>query len=166
MRMRILAGLSALGLIAGLAGCATMGVSVAQTGQIPAPPLEAPVAAADAQGLLAALNAARAGQGLSPLGSSTQADAAARLHARDMAVRGVLTHDGSAGSSVGDRMRAAGVNWCYVAENIAKGQPDVQRVVADWMASPGHRRNILSEATIAGTAVSDGYWVTTFARPC
>lgn len=142
------------------------GVTVTQTGDIPAPPLEPAAAPASAQGLLSALNTARAGQGLPPLAASAAADRAALAHATDLAATGRFAHEGSDGSSVGDRMRAAGIDWCHVAENIARGQTSPGTVVADWMDSPGHRRNILSEATLAGTAIAGGIWVATFARPC
>ena len=40
-------------------------------------------------------------------------------------------------------MRAYGYKYRFAAENIAAGQPTVQRAVQAWMGSPGHRRNIL-----------------------
>ena len=41
------------------------------------------------------------------------------------------------------RIKAAGYKACRASENIAKGQPSVGRVIAAWMDSRGHRRNIL-----------------------
>ena len=40
-------------------------------------------------------------------------------------------------------LRAAGYPYRKVAENIAAGQRTAAEVVAGWMDSPGHRRNIL-----------------------
>ena len=54
-----------------------------------------------------------------------------------------------------------------VGENIAAGQIDAEEVVADWMDSPGHRNNILSESFRSvgmGMFESGGvaYWVQLF----
>lgn len=43
-----------------------------------------------------------------------------------------------------DRMTAAGYNWNSAAENISAGYSTPSAAVAGWMASAGHRANILS----------------------
>lgn len=53
--------------------------------------------------------------------------------AEHMARRNTLRHDRLDHSSFG-----------YLAENIAKGQRTVEKVMDAWMNSRGHRRNILS----------------------
>ncbi|MEP3347924.1 MAG: CAP domain-containing protein [Litoreibacter sp.] len=112
------------------------------------------------------LNAARADNGLSPLRANPQLAAAARAHAQDMALVGFFSHGGSNGSSVSDRVRAQGYNFCFVAENIAQGQQTAEQVMQGWMNSPGHRRNNLStNAAEYGAARADGdYWVLVFGR--
>lgn len=92
---------------------------------------------------LAAVNALRAEAGRASLSYSPALEAIAAGHARDMAARGFFSHTGSDGSSLADRARQGGYGFCFVAENIAKGQPDLPGVMAAWAASAGHRRNML-----------------------
>ena len=70
-----------------------------------------------------------------------------------MADTGVLSHIGRGGSTFVARARAAG----YAApagENIAWGFRTADEVMAAWMASPPHRRNILNcDARSIGTGV-------------
>lgn len=113
------------------------------------------------------LNAIRAANGLPALAQSAQLTAAARLHANDMATNGFFGHTGSDNSSLGQRVRAQGFGYCYVAENIAQGQPSVSAVMTSWMNSAGHRANNLSpKPTQYGAARASGdYWVLVFGRP-
>jgi uncharacterized protein YkwD len=64
----------------------------------------------------------------------------------------------------------SGCNAARVAENIARGNVSADRMVAAWMASPGHRANILDgRLTRVGTGAvySSGQWSVTmnFSRP-
>lgn len=114
-----------------------------------------------------AVNEIRQSQGLQTLRSVALLDAAARAHASDMRARGYFDHIAPDGSDPGDRISAQGYEWCRFGENIAQGQPDAAEALADWMASPGHRRNILSPRfTEFGFARSGDYWVQVFAAPC
>lgn len=110
------------------------------------------------------LNARRAEVVLSPLSLSAQLKAAAQAHAKDMARNGSFSHTGSDGSSVGDRVRAQGYGFCFVAENIAQGQPTASAAMESWMNSTGHRRNNLSaQAREYGSARAAGnIWVLVF----
>jgi uncharacterized protein YkwD len=63
---------------------------------------------------------------------------AALRHARDMAARGVMGHEGSDGSNSADRIKLAGYAWLASGENVAAGLPDADAVVAAWLDSPGH----------------------------
>ena len=92
---------------------------------------------------IASLNALRAQEGRAPLIYSERLEEAARLHARDMAEADYFSHIGSDGSNVGQRVTATGYNWCMVAENIAKGQGDLDEVMKAWASSPSHRENML-----------------------
>lgn len=85
----------------------------------------------------------RAEQGLGPVKANPKLELAAERHAQDMARRGFFSHTGSNGSSVGKRARRAGYRFCVIAENIAKGQRSAAEAMRSWMASPGHRRNML-----------------------
>jgi uncharacterized protein YkwD len=62
-----------------------------------------------------------------------------------------------------ERISRFDANGC--GENIAQGQSSPQEVVADWMSSPGHRRNILEKsAKRLGVGYVSGYWVQVFGR--
>ena len=128
--------------------------------------LSATLAAADAQ-KTKALNSVRASAGLSALRYSSTLEAAAVRHANDMLRARFFSHTGSDGSSVAQRVARAGYSWCFVAENIAQGQPSLSQVMKAWAASPAHRANMLSrEVTEFALVQGDGYiWVMVLARP-
>ncbi|MFY0690820.1 MAG: CAP domain-containing protein [Paracoccaceae bacterium] len=106
------------------------------------------------------LNEIRGDRALAPLTRSSQLEAAAARHAQDLARTRRLSHRGSDGSSMIDRAGWADYAYCFVAENIARGQPDTEWVMRDWMDSPGHRANILSpRAKEYGLAKADDTWV-------
>ncbi|GAA3968405.1 CAP domain-containing protein [Allohahella marinimesophila] len=106
---------------------------------------------------------------------SCQLDSAATRHARDMVNNNIFSHTGSDGSSMSERITAAGYSWSAAAENIAAGQSSVGTAMNGWLASEGHCRNIMSSgvtqlgAALAtaepGTAAYSRYWVQNFARP-
>jgi uncharacterized protein YkwD len=104
---------------------------------------------------------------------STTLTAAASLHSLDMAERGRLGHDGSDGSSSGERITRAGYAWQASGENVAAGQPDAQTVVAGWLDSPGHCATLMNSAfteTGIAFALAPGknpavYWTQVFAAP-
>lgn len=81
-----------------------------------------------------------------PLQPNTRLQAAAALHAGDMARLDFFAHEGRDGKTVADRARRAGYGWRVVAENIAAGQQDVATAVAGWIESPGHCANLMSRA--------------------
>jgi hypothetical protein len=104
--------------------------------------------------MLCLVNQQRASNGLNPLGLSQQLENAAQQHSDDQARMRSMTHDGSDGSSPGDRVERAGYNWRSVAENVAYGYGDEEECMKEWMNSPGHRENILGrDYTHFGSAV-------------
>ncbi|MCV3272987.1 CAP domain-containing protein [Roseobacter sinensis] len=114
-----------------------------------------------------ALNEYRAREGRAPLAYSAALEAAARVHADDMAARGFFDHRGSDGSTVGARVTGQGYGWCFVAENIAQGQRTLGEVMRSWAGSRGHRRNMLARearefALVEGTG---RIWVMVLAAP-
>ena len=123
--------------------------------------LSIPVYAADIGSLL---NAERQSVGLHTLMHSPALERAAEAHALDMARNRFFSHNGSDGSHVWDRVGAAGYRYCYVAENIAKGQQTAEDTMRSWMQSKGHRLNNLSkDAAHYGAARATGdYWVLVF----
>ncbi|MDG1450391.1 MAG: CAP domain-containing protein [Ascidiaceihabitans sp.] len=99
---------------------------------------------------------------------SPQLEAVAAAHANDMASQGYFSHTGANGSSIGDRTTAQGYKWCFVAENIARGQQSLVEVMAGWKASKGHYKNMThKKAGEFGLARGpDNYWVMVLAAPC
>ncbi len=131
---------------------------------------------------LAAINAARAQARQCGATSFSAAPAvawsgalatAASRHSSDMATRNFFSHTGSDGSSVGQRVSAAGYGWSGVGENIAAGPSSVSSVMAGWLASAGHCANIMQAAyqNVAVACVSQPgstytrYWTMVLARP-
>ena len=67
----------------------------------------------------------------------------ARAHSQDMAENNYFAHNSQDGTSPFTRMSRAGYKYTIAAENIAGGQQTPAAVMAAWMASQGHRENIL-----------------------
>lgn len=122
--------------------------------------------AAEAQQARQVLNGVRAEQGLGPVSPSPKLEDAAMAHALDMVNGGFFDHAGSDGSDVMSRARKAGYRPCVIAENIAQGQGSLTEVMGDWVASPGHRRNILIEGLTEYGLVRAGadIWVMVLGR--
>lgn len=116
----------------------------------------------------AALNALRSAKGQAPLAYSIKLEAAARLHAQDMAQHRYIAHDSRKGAGVGDRVRAQNYTWCFVAENLAKGPRDVQQVLQGWANSPPHFQNLISRQVQEFGLFQgpDRIWVMVLAAAC
>jgi uncharacterized protein YkwD len=85
-----------------------------------------------------------------PLRLSRRLALAAQRHSESMAFDGYFAHTGPRGETPLSRIRATGYLASHgsyaIGENIAWGTLDLatpRAVVAEWMASPGHRANIL-----------------------
>lgn len=121
-------------------------------------------------------NAERARVGCGALTANDKLVAAARSHSQDMADNDFFDHEGSDGSSPGERLDALGYNWRTYGENIAAGYPNAASVVEDWMNSSGHRANILNcdfaeigvgyvfHTNDSGTTNYIHYWTQLFGR--
>jgi uncharacterized protein YkwD len=122
----------------------------------------------DAAEVLRLVNHERAQGGLRTLTLDAKLTDAARAHALDLVKRGVLTHRGADGSSVGDRATRAGYAWSRIAENVAGGTIDMppQAAVEGWMNSPGHRANLLHPDMVhLGAARVGNTWVLVLGAP-
>lgn len=133
----------------------------------PPPPPPPPPSANWAVELLALVNTARAENGAGPLVFCGSLNRAAQNYSAVLADWGQISHTGPDGSSVVDRVQAAGyLGWTAVGENLASGQQDVNEVMRDWMNSPGHRANILNPVyTHIGLGRTDrdyGSWIAPF----
>jgi uncharacterized protein YkwD len=123
------------------------------------------------EGLLRCANNARAERGIPRLKPSKRLDRAAEKHADAMRDRNFFSHhDPDTGSDPWDRARDEGWKSRYVGENISAGQRSGVEACHDLLASPGHRRNILTARfTHVGLGISRGgswghYFVQLFAE--
>ena len=136
----------------------------------------------DASRVLALVNDARARprrcgserhDAVPPLARSVELDRVALAHARDMAARKQMSHTGSDGSTPGERATRAGYRWRTIGENVAYGQPTAERVVAGWLESPPHCKNIMDpDYSDMGIGVAETprgeagpYWSQVLGRP-
>lgn len=109
------------------------------------------------QDLLQLTNQRRADAGLAPLQLNNQLAAAAENKAQDMFAKDYWAHFGPNGETPWDFIRAAGYQYVYAGENLARGFSSSSDVVNAWMASPDHRANMLSSHyTDVGFAVEQG----------
>jgi uncharacterized protein YkwD len=103
-----------------------------------------------------------------------KAGAAALRHSMDMANNNFFDHEGSDGSSGGNRLTQAGYSWSSWGENIAAGTSfsSVSAVMNAWINSDGHCVNLMgSSFTHFGAAKFSNaastynvYWTQMFAR--
>ena len=123
------------------------------------------------QQLVSLINEARTDAQLPALAVDAQLTAAAQKHSLDMACGNFLSHTGSNGSWIGDRLAAAGYITYTYEEIIAIGAP--QDAMNQWRNSPSHWESVLnpvmkeigvgyvySEASQFG-----GYFTVDFASP-
>jgi uncharacterized protein YkwD len=92
------------------------------------------------------VNVRRRAAGMKPLRVSRKLRASARWKSLHMARYHYLSHsDPAPPVSRGPFQRFAdcGYPWAPAGENIAEGYPSAAAVVAGWLASPEHRRNML-----------------------
>ncbi|CAN5121873.1 hypothetical protein BH11PLA2_BH11PLA2_17080 [soil metagenome] len=122
------------------------------------------------QAVLDATNAERKDKKLEPLKANKLLTEAARAHAANMVKQNKLEHELD-DKTVADRVTAQGYKYGRVGENIAWNQRDAKHVLATWMDSEGHRKNILNadytELGVAAVKNTKGeiYWVQVFGRP-
>jgi uncharacterized protein YkwD len=143
-------------------GLASLTGAVQQCEPAPAPPV---VQVADVQDSVAhAVNHHRALAGLAGLIVDARLTTAAQGHADDMARRQHMAHAGANGTDGGQRLDNAGYPWSTWGENVAAGQATPTDVLTAWLASPGHRANMLhggvSHIGVAASTGSNGvvYW--------
>jgi len=118
------------------------------------------------------INGARAQNGLPALAVNAQLTAAAQGHSIDMACHDLTSHTGSNGSSVHQRVAAAGYSASRSSEIIySSGYP--QTAFDWWMSDQTHRNEVLSpNVTEMGvgyayvaSASYGGYYTVNFASP-
>lgn len=110
-----------------------------------------------AEELLLHTNIKRQEQGLPPLSLNTQLSQAAAGKAQDMLGKDYWAHVAPDGLTPWAFIKGAGYEYRHAGENLARGFTTSGDVVNAWMASPGHRDNMLSpNYTEVGFAVVTG----------
>jgi uncharacterized protein YkwD len=145
---------AAAAIVAGLALAAPAGASAGGG----CPGADAVVGVQDAPALvqptLCLLNAERAAAGRRPLVEAAQLTGAAVSYSAEMVGAGFFAHRAPGGPDLPGRLSKAGylsrwtTEW-IVGENLAWARASAatpRAIVAQWMASPAHRRNILEPA--------------------
>lgn len=92
------------------------------------------------------INGIRQRQGFTPLRYNNQLAEVARNYSRQMAEQRFFAHVSPQGETLSDRVKAAGIFYFIVGENLftSTNIPQPERsAVQGWMDSPGHRENIL-----------------------
>lgn len=119
------------------------------------------------------INRQRAAIGLAPLTLVPALTQAAYRHSLDMSKQRAPTHQGTDGSSGGERMLAAGYQWQGWAEAIGWGFTEPTDMVEWWLNHGEHRAILLSPAftelgvghvTLVDTPWKS-YWTINFGRP-
>lgn len=138
--------------------------------------------AAEGQKLLERINTARAQArqcgtqpfaAAAPLAWNATLASAAETHSRAMANGNFFNHRDRDGRTPSDRAELAGYSGGNIGENIAAGQDNADKVVAGWLASPGHCANLMNPqfselgAAYANDPKSDAgiYWTALFGAP-
>lgn len=89
-------------------------------------------------------NQQRAANGLGALATNAMLNQAAANKAQDMFAKNYWSHYSPDGTGPWYWITSAGYNYTSAGENLAKDFDTSQGVIDGWMASPGHRDNILN----------------------
>jgi uncharacterized protein YkwD len=107
---------------------------------------------------LEAVNGVRRERGLPELALSVPLADVARAHSEDMMRRGYFGHRSPEGDLAQERVKAAGIDFRAVGENIQRNQyfdDPVTQAVKGWMESDGHRKAILEPRyTLSGVGIT------------
>ncbi len=115
--------------------------------------------------VLRLVNVERERAGLAALSEDETLARTARLKSQDMRDKGYFDHNSPTYGTPFRMLRSFGVDYRTAGENIAMGYATPQAVVAAWMASPGHRANILNASYTrlgVGYVPQGHYWTQHF----
>ncbi|WP_295126169.1 CAP domain-containing protein [uncultured Chitinophaga sp.] len=103
---------------------------------------------------------------MAPVGNVTWNDLleyAAVKHSKDMSDNNYFNHNSRNGATPGARLDAVGYRWNAYAENIAKGPKDAAAVIAGWIKSPDHCKNLMNGSfKEMGVGRYNEYWTQEF----
>lgn len=101
---------------------------------------------------------------VAPVTWNDQLGKAAYDHSVDMKANAYFSHTALSGATPGQRITAAGYKWSSFGENIAMGYTTEEAVMAGWLNSEGHCKNIMNGGLKEMGAGRDGnYWTQVFA---
>lgn len=92
-------------------------------------------------------------------------------HSLDMAENGFLSHTGSNGDQLYERLLRVQYEWIASAENIGHGYRDSEEAVTSWLIGKMHCKNIMNPefkeigAAYAKSANHRTYWTLVFGGP-
>lgn len=118
--------------------------------------------------ILDLVNKERAKAGVPALKLSVELGKVAHAKSADMSANNYFSHTSAKYGSPFDMMKTFGVTYKTAGENIAKGQKTAVSVMAAWMASAGHKQNILNakftEIGVGYVVAGNGttYWTQMF----
>jgi len=101
-------------------------------------------------GVLGEVNALRRSHGLVPLKLNNRLTAAADFHSKEMASKGIFSHESPDGSAFWKRVQrfygSANYRYWSVGENLVWASPDMDAKYALelWLGSPEHKKNLLT----------------------
>lgn len=112
------------------------------------------------QGIVDITNEERINEGLAPLTVNFKLDSSALMKVEDMMDLQYFEHVSPEGVSVSDLGDKVKYDYIIIGENLALGNfTDDRDLVDAWMASPGHRANILNKNyTEIGISIGRGYF--------
>ncbi|MFN3491892.1 MAG: CAP domain-containing protein [Anaerolineales bacterium] len=129
-------------------------------------------ATAFAEEVIRLTNVERKKVGAAAVTAQAQLTQAAQTHSIDMACNQFFSHTGSDGSTPFQRIFRFGYTYASAAENVAAGYATPADVVKGWMASSGHKANMLNknftEIGIGYVLIDKGYfhyWTMVLAKP-
>jgi uncharacterized protein YkwD len=109
-----------------------------------------------------------------PVAWNQKLEASARNHSSDMREKNYFAHASPSGVTLQKRLEVVGYVWRLIGENIAAGQPTVERAVEGWIGSPSHCAVLMNAGfTQMGLARIEGsstntykvYWTLDFGTP-
>jgi uncharacterized protein YkwD len=109
-----------------------------------------------------------------PVGWNLKLETSARNHSSDMQQKNYFAHASPSGVTLQKRLEKVGYVWRLIGENIAAGQPTLERAMTGWIGSAGHCAVLMNpDFTQMGLARIDGatdnsfkvYWTLDFGTP-
>ncbi|MFE0042717.1 CAP domain-containing protein [Streptomyces albireticuli] len=127
---------------------------------------------AEADGLLALVNAERSRTGARPVTADPRLSAAARAHAADMAAHGRLGRESAAGTSLFQRITAGGYAYLTLAEHLVSG-PRTPAEFMDYCLRGTELRTPVGDPAFVHLGVGhavhagsgDAFWTVVWAEP-